>query len=42
MTMIQTRREFLTALSLAGAAGVARAPQVLAAEGALETTSVPF
>src|SRR5271155_3872659 len=42
MAMIQTRREFLTALSLAGAAGVARAPQVLAAEGALETTSVRF
>src|SRR6266436_2836990 len=40
MTMIQTRRRFLTMLSLAGAAGVVRPPRVLAAEGALETTTV--
>lgn len=40
MPTTQTRRRFLTALSLAGAAGLVRAPRVLAAEGALETTSV--
>jgi len=36
---MQTRRQFLTTLSLAGAAGIL-APQVLAAEGQLETTTV--
>ena len=40
MAMIQTRRRFLTTLSLAGAAGFVCAPRALAAEGALETTSV--
>ncbi len=40
MPMVQTRRRFLTALSLAGAAGLVRAPNLLAAEGPLETTSV--
>jgi NitT/TauT family transport system substrate-binding protein len=40
MTIIQTRRRFLTTLSLAGAAGLVRAPRVLAEEGPLETTSV--
>ena len=40
MTIIQTRRRFLTTLSLAGAAGLVRAPRVLAGEGPLETTSV--
>src|SRR5271155_5354362 len=40
MQMIQTRRRFLTNLSVAGAAGLLRAPRVLAAEGALETTTV--
>jgi NitT/TauT family transport system substrate-binding protein len=40
MPMIQTRRRFLTTLSLAGAAGLVRAPRALAAEGALETTAV--
>jgi NitT/TauT family transport system substrate-binding protein len=40
MPTMQTRREFLTALSLAGAAGLVRPPPVLAAEGALETTTV--
>jgi NitT/TauT family transport system substrate-binding protein len=40
MPMTQTRRRFLTTLSLAGAAGFLRAPPPLAAEGALETTSV--
>jgi NitT/TauT family transport system substrate-binding protein len=40
MTMIQTRRRFLTSLSLAGAAGLFRVPRSLAAEGALETTTV--
>ena len=40
MPMTQTRRRFLTTLSLAGAAGLVRAPPALAAEGALETTTV--
>ena len=40
MPLTQTRRRFLTTLSLAGAAGLVRAPRALAAEGALETTSV--
>lgn len=40
MPMIQTRRQFLAALSLAGAAGLVRAPWALAAEGGLETTTV--
>jgi NitT/TauT family transport system substrate-binding protein len=40
MQMMQTRRRFLTTLSLAGAAGLIRAPRALAAEGALETTTV--
>ena len=40
MPITQTRRRFLTTLSLAGAAGFVRAPPALAAEGALETTSV--
>src|SRR5260370_42528279 len=40
MPMVQPRRRFLTALSLAGAAGLVRAPRVLAAEGPPETTSV--
>jgi NitT/TauT family transport system substrate-binding protein len=38
MAIMQTRRRFLTTLSLAGAAGLVRAPRVLAAEGLLETT----
>jgi NitT/TauT family transport system substrate-binding protein len=42
MSILQTRRHFLTALSLAGAAGLVRAPQVLAAEGPLETAVVRF
>ena len=40
MPMVQTRRRFLTTLSMAGAAGLLRAPPPLAAEGALETTTV--
>ena len=40
MVMMQTRRRFLTALSLAGAASLVRSPPALAAEGALETTTV--
>ena len=40
MTMKQTRRQFLTTLSLAGAAGLVRAPPLQAAEGPPETTSV--
>jgi NitT/TauT family transport system substrate-binding protein len=40
MRTAQTRRRFLTALSLAGAASLVRAPGALAAEGALETTTV--
>jgi NitT/TauT family transport system substrate-binding protein len=42
MTTTQTRRRFLTTLSLAGAASLVRAPHVLAAEEALETTTVRF
>jgi NitT/TauT family transport system substrate-binding protein len=38
--MTQTRRRFLTTLSLAGAAGFIPAQRALAAEGALETTTV--
>ena len=40
MSMIQTRRRFLTTLSLAGAAGLIYTPQAPAAEGALETATV--
>jgi len=40
--MIQTRRRFLTTLSLAGAAGYVCAPRSLAAEGPPETTTVRF
>ena len=40
MLMAQTRRQFLTTLSLAGAAGLARMPQATAEEGSLETTTV--
>jgi ABC-type nitrate/sulfonate/bicarbonate transport system substrate-binding protein len=40
MSMTQTRRRFLTGVSLAGAAGFVGAPRVLAAEAALETTTV--
>ena len=40
MPIAQTRRQFLTTLSLAGAAGLLRAPPSHAAEGALETTTV--
>jgi NitT/TauT family transport system substrate-binding protein len=37
---MQTRRRFLSMLSLAGASSLLRAPPLLAAEGALETTTV--
>jgi NitT/TauT family transport system substrate-binding protein len=40
MPSMQTRRRFLTTLSLAGAAGLVRPPLASAAEGALETTTV--
>jgi NitT/TauT family transport system substrate-binding protein len=40
MALMQTRREFLTALSLAGPAGLLSPPRVLAAERELETTTV--
>ena len=40
MPLAQTRRRFLTTMSLAGAAGLLRTPLGLAAEGPLETTSV--
>jgi NitT/TauT family transport system substrate-binding protein len=40
MRMTQTRRDFLTTLSLAGAAGLVRIPPALAAEGVLETTTL--
>ena len=40
MIRMQTRRRFLTTLSFAGAGGFFGAPRSLAAEGALETTTV--
>jgi NitT/TauT family transport system substrate-binding protein len=40
MPTTQTRRRFLTTLSLAGAAGLVRAPPAPAAEGLLDTTTV--
>ena len=40
MGTVQTRRSFLTTLSLAGGAGLLRGSPLLAAEGPLETTTV--
>jgi NitT/TauT family transport system substrate-binding protein len=40
MTMIQTRRRFLSGAALAGTAGVLHVPRACAAEPALETTTV--
>jgi len=40
MSMMQTRRRFWTTLSLMSAAGLFGAPRLLAAEAALETTTV--
>jgi len=40
MPMVQSRRQFLTDASLAGAAALLRAPRAVAAEGSLETTTV--
>ncbi len=40
MPMMQTRRQFLTTILLAGAAGLVRAAPTLAVEGPLETTTV--
>ena len=40
MPLTQTRRHFLTGLSLAGATAFIRSPRSLAAEGTLETTTV--
>jgi NitT/TauT family transport system substrate-binding protein len=40
MPMMQSRRRFLTTAALAGAAGLLRAPRSVAAEGALETTTL--
>jgi NitT/TauT family transport system substrate-binding protein len=42
MRITQSRRQFLTTLSLAGAAGLVGAPRALAAEGPPETTTVRF
>lgn len=42
MQIVQSRRQFLTTLSLAGAAGLIGSPAALAGEGPLETTSVRF
>src|SRR6516165_6378344 len=42
MSIMQTRRRFLTLASAAGAASLVRAPRVLGAEGALETTTLRF
>src|SRR5215472_12469067 len=38
--LMQSRRQFLTTLSLASAAGLVRAPLSLAAEGTIETATV--
>jgi NitT/TauT family transport system substrate-binding protein len=40
MPIQQSRRRFLTTLSMAGAAGLVRVPPAQATEGALETTTV--
>jgi NitT/TauT family transport system substrate-binding protein len=40
MSLMQTRRRFLTTLSAVGAAGLIRAPRLFAAEGPLETNTV--
>ena len=40
MRITQNRRQFLTTLSVAGAAALVRGPPALAAEGPLETTTV--
>ena len=40
MPLMQSRRRFLTTLSMAGAAGFLRTPPALAGEGPLETTTV--
>jgi NitT/TauT family transport system substrate-binding protein len=40
MQFMQTRRQFLSTFSLAGAAGLLHAPPAFAAEGPLETTTV--
>jgi NitT/TauT family transport system substrate-binding protein len=40
MPTMQTRRRFLTTVSLAGTVGALRAPPAFAAEGSLETTTV--
>jgi NitT/TauT family transport system substrate-binding protein len=40
MPIVQNRRQFLTAASLAGAVGLLHSPRVLGAEGALETTAI--
>jgi NitT/TauT family transport system substrate-binding protein len=42
MSLVQSRRHFLTTLSGAGAVGLFHARRVFAAEGPLETTSVRF
>jgi NitT/TauT family transport system substrate-binding protein len=42
MSLIHTRRRFITTLSLAGAAGLLDVPRALAADGPLETTAVRF
>jgi hypothetical protein len=40
MPIIHNRRQFLTTLSLAGAAGLLHTPRSLAEEGSLETTPI--
>jgi len=40
MPMMQSRRRFLTTLSLAGTAGLVGVPRALAADGPLETTAI--
>ena len=42
MTMLQTRRRFLSTFAMGGAAGLLPGPSASAAEGTLETASVRF
>jgi len=42
MPIVQSRRQFLTIASLAGAIGLLHSPRVLGGEGALETTTLCF
>ena len=40
MPIMQTRRRFVAATAMAGAAAIIRAPSLMAAEATLETTTI--